>query len=64
MKDTTGKSFVPEYIAMAKTKGDGWTEYIDPKPEELKKPTPFKEKVSSRKPSCVHRVPSSAPGRK
>ena len=57
MKDTTGKLFVQEYIEVAKTKGEGWTEYMYPKPEELKKPTPFKEKVSSRKMSYVYRVP-------
>jgi hypothetical protein len=28
-----------------------------PKPEELKKPIPFKEKVSSKKLSYVYRVP-------
>ena len=37
-KDTTGKLFVQEYIKVAKTKGEGWTEYMYPKPEELKKP--------------------------
>ena len=26
-KDTTGKLFVQEYIKVAKTKGEGWTEY-------------------------------------
>ena len=57
MKDTNGKSFVQEYIELAKTKGEGWTEYMYPKPEELKKPTPFKDKVSSKKISFVYRVP-------
>jgi signal transduction histidine kinase len=57
MKDTTGKLFVQEYIEIAKTKGEGWTEYMYPKPEELKKPIPFKEKVSSKKLSYVYRVP-------
>lgn len=57
MKDTTGKFFVQEFIEVAKTKGEGWTEYMYPKPEELKKPTPFQEKVSSRKLSYVYRVP-------
>lgn len=57
MKDTTGKLFVQEYIQVAKTKGEGWTEYMYPTPEELKKPTPFKEKKSAKKISYVYRVP-------
>jgi len=57
MKDTTGKMFVREFIEVAKTKGEGWTEYMYPTPEELKKPTPFKEKISSKKLSYVYRVP-------
>jgi hypothetical protein len=57
MKDTIGKLFVQEQLEVAKTKGEGWTEYMYPKPEELKKPTPMKEKVSSKKVSYVYRVP-------
>ena len=57
MKDTTGKLFIQEQLEVAKTKGEGWTEYMYPKPEELKKPIPFKEKVSSKKLSFVYRVP-------
>jgi signal transduction histidine kinase len=57
MKDTTGKLFIQEQLEVAKTKGEGWTEYMYPKPEELKKPIPFKEKVSSKKMSYVYRVP-------
>jgi len=56
-KDTTGKLFIQEMLEVAKTKGEGWTEYMYPKPEELKKPTPSKEKVSSKKLSYVYRVP-------
>ena len=56
-KDTTGKPIVQEYIKVAKTKGEGWTEYLYPTPEELKKPTPMKEKKSSKKISYVYRVP-------
>jgi len=56
-KDTTGKLFIQEQLEVAKTKGEGWTEYMYPKPEELKNPTPFKEKVSSKKMSYVYRVP-------
>jgi cytochrome c len=57
MKDTTGKLFIQEQLEVAKTKGEGWTEYMYPKPEELKKPIPYKEKVSSKKLSYVYRVP-------
>ena len=56
-KDTNGKLFVQEYIQVAKTKGEGWVEYMYPTPEELKKPTPMKEKKSSKKISFVYRVP-------
>ncbi len=57
MKDTTGKLFVREYMEIARTTGEGWTEYMYPRPEELQKPIPFKEKVSSRKLSYVYRIP-------
>ena len=56
-KDTNGKLFVQEYIKVAKTNGEGWTEYMYPTPEELKKPTQMKEKKSSKKISYVYRVP-------
>ncbi|OIP33466.1 MAG: hypothetical protein AUK27_10320 [Deltaproteobacteria bacterium CG2_30_66_27] len=57
-KDINGKLFVQEYITVAKSsKGEGWTEYMYPTPEELKKPTPFKEKKRSKKISYVYRVP-------
>jgi len=56
-KDSTGKLFVQEQLEVAKTKGEGWVEYMYPKPEELKKPTLFKEKISSKKRSYVYRVP-------
>ena len=56
-KDTTGKFFVQEYIKVAKTKGEGWTEYMYPTPEELKKPIPKNERKSSKKISYVYRVP-------
>jgi len=59
-KDTTGKRFVQEFIKVAQTRGEGWTESMDSKPEEMKKPTPFREKVSSRKLSYVCRVPGKA----
>jgi mRNA-degrading endonuclease HigB of HigAB toxin-antitoxin module len=57
MKDTTGKLFVQEYIKVAKIKGEGWTEYMYPTPEELKKPIPREERKSSKKISYVYRVP-------
>jgi len=56
-KDTNGNLFNQESITIAKTKGEGWTEYMYPTPEELKKPTPFKEKKFSKKLSYVYRIP-------
>jgi hypothetical protein len=56
-KDSNGKMYVQDYIAVAKSKGEGWTEYMYPTPEELKKPTPFAEKIRSKKISYVYRVP-------
>jgi len=56
-KDTNGKLFVQEYITVAKTKGEGWTEYMWPTPEEMKKPIPKKDRISSKKISYVYRVP-------
>ena len=56
-KDTNGKLFIQECLEVAKTKGEGWTTYMYPTPEESKKPTPWKEKVSSKKWSFVYRVP-------
>ena len=56
-KDTTGKLFIQEYIKIAKTKGEGWTEYMYPTPAELNKPTLMEDKKSSKKVSYVYRVP-------
>ena len=56
-KDKNGKLFNQESIVIAKTKGEGWTEYLYPKPEELKKPTPYTEKIYSKKITYVYRVP-------
>jgi cytochrome c len=56
-KDINGALFVQDYIKVAKSKGEGWTEYMYPKPEELKKPIPFKEMKQSKKTSYVYRVP-------
>ena len=52
-----GRFLVKELIEMAKAKGEGWIEYMYPKPEELAKPTPFKEKIFSRKLAYVYRIP-------
>jgi len=57
VKDMNGKLFNQESIAIAKTKGEGWSEYMYPTPEELKKPTAFKEKKFSKKLSYVYRIP-------
>jgi len=56
-KDSNGKLVIKELIEIAKTKGEGWIEYMYPKPEELAKPTPLNEKISSRKLTYVYRVP-------
>ncbi len=57
-KDVNGTLFVQDYLAVAKSsKGEGWTEYMYPTPEELKKPIPFKEKKASKKISYVYRIP-------
>ena len=57
VKDTNGKLFNQESVVIANTKGEGWSEYMYPTPEELKKATPFKEKKSSKKISYVYRIP-------
>jgi hypothetical protein len=56
-KDSNGKMYVQDYIAVAKSKGEGWTEYMYPTPEELKKPIPRSEMKRSKKISFVYRVP-------
>lgn len=57
-KDVNGTLFVQDYLKVAKSsKGEGWTEYMYPTPEELKNPVPFKEKKASKKISYVYRVP-------
>ena len=56
-KDSNGKLFNQESIAIAKSKGEGWSEYMYPTPEELKKPIPRKEMKSSKKNSFVYRIP-------
>ncbi len=48
LKDINGKMFVIEYINMAKDKGEGWVDYMWPKPGE---------KESSLKTTYVYKVP-------
>ncbi len=57
-KDVNGTLFVQDYLKIANSSnGQGWTEYMYPTPEELKRPVPFKEKKASKKVSYVYRVP-------
>jgi cytochrome c len=56
-KDSNGKFVVKEFIDVAKTTGEGWVEYMYPKPAELKKPE--KERILSKKISYVYRVPGT-----
>lgn len=56
-KDSNGKFAVKESIEVARTKSEGWTEHMYPKPEELKKRTPFTEKKPSKILTYVYRVP-------
>ncbi|MGA2940376.1 MAG: cache domain-containing protein [Syntrophobacteraceae bacterium] len=48
LKDVNGKMFVNEYIAVANTPGEGWVDYMWPKPNE---------KTPSPKTTYVCRVP-------
>jgi len=48
IKDTNGKMFFVEYVNKAKSKGEGWVDYMWPKPGEKK---------SSPKLSYIYRVP-------
>ena len=50
-----GRMIIQEFIEIAKTKGDGWSEYMWPKPAEMQKPKD--QRVSSKKASYVLRVP-------
>lgn len=54
-KDTEGKMIVQGFIEVAKTKGEGWFDYMYPKPEEIKKP--LEQRISSKKTSYILRVP-------
>ncbi len=48
LKDVNGKMFANEYIAIASTTGEGWVDYMWPKP---------KEKTPSQKLTYVYKVP-------
>ena len=50
-----GRMIIQEFIEIAKTKGEGWVEYMWPKPEEMQKPKD--QRVSSKKASYILRVP-------
>ena len=49
-----GRMIIQEFIEIAKTKGEGWSEYMWPKPAEMQKPKD--QRVSSKKASYVLRV--------
>ncbi len=55
LKNKDGRLVIQEFIQTAKTKGEGWHEYLWPKPEEMKKPV--EQRVSSKKATYVLRVP-------
>ncbi|MBF0550403.1 MAG: cache domain-containing protein [Deltaproteobacteria bacterium] len=48
VKDVNGKLFYAEYIEVAKNKGEGWVNYMWPKPNE---------KTPSKKLTYIYRVP-------
>jgi len=50
-----GRMIIQEFIEIAKTKGEGWVEYMWPKPGEMEKPKD--QRISSKKASYVLRVP-------
>ena len=50
-----GRMIIQEFIEIAKTRGEGWSEYMWPTPEEMQKPKD--QRVSSKKASYVLRVP-------
>ncbi|MGA2027907.1 MAG: cache domain-containing protein [Syntrophobacteraceae bacterium] len=51
LKDASGKMFINEYIAVANTPGEGWVDYMWPKPGE---------KTPSPKVTYVYRVPGQS----
>lgn len=44
-----GRLIIREFIEIAKAKGEGWVEYMWPKPEEMSKP--MEQRISSKKAS-------------
>ncbi len=55
LKNKDGRLVIQEFIETAKTKGEGWHEYMWPTPEEMKKPVD--QRISSKKATYVLRVP-------
>jgi cytochrome c len=55
LKNKDGRMIIQEFIEIARTKGEGWVEYMWPKPEEMQKP--MDQRISSKKASYVLRVP-------
>lgn len=55
LKDKDGRMVIQEMIEIAKTKGEGWLEYMWPKPEDMHKP--LDQRTFSKKVSYVLRVP-------
>lgn len=55
LKNKDGRLLIQEFIETAKTKGEGWHEYLWPRPEEMKKPED--QRISSKKATYVLRVP-------
>jgi signal transduction histidine kinase len=54
-KTSDGKYPQKMSIEVAKTKGEGWVEYVQAKPEELKKPP--EQRILSKKSTYIYRVP-------
>jgi len=55
LTNNDGRLIIQEFIEIAKTKGEGWSEYMWPKPEEMQKPKD--QRISSKKASYVLRAP-------
>jgi len=54
LKNKDGRMIIQEFIEIAKTKGEGWVEYMWPKPEEMQKP--IDQRISYKKATYVLRV--------
>lgn len=55
LKNKDGRLVIQEFIDTARNKGEGWHEYMWPRPEEMKKPPD--QRISSKKATYVLRVP-------